>query len=64
LSPDYKRHPEPSTGVAFVIAAAAVGAVLGLVGGLYLKRRSQREPNDLLHHPERLDQMLDPTDDA
>lgn len=63
LSPNYKHHPDPSSGVTFVIAAATVGALLGLAGGL-LKRRSQREPNDLLHHPERLDQMLDPTDDA
>jgi hypothetical protein len=64
LAPSYKFHPDPTPGVAFVAAAAIVGAILGLAGGLYLKRKHRREPDDLLHHPERLDQMLDPTDDA
>ena len=44
-----------------VIVAAIVGAVIGV------RRRTRRRGDatpDLHQHPERLDQMLDPTDDA
>jgi hypothetical protein len=47
------------------IAAILVGLAIGAVVGLIMRRRSQRRRADeLTQHPERLDQMLDPTDDA
>ena len=47
------------------IAAILVGLAIGAVAGLFMRRQSQRRRADeLAQHPERLDQMLDPTDDA
>lgn len=47
------------------IAAILVGLAIGAVVGLIMRRRSQRRRADeLAQHPERLDQMLDRTDDA
>jgi hypothetical protein len=47
--------------IPIAILAAIVGAVIGV------RRRSRRRADttpELHEHPERLDQMLDPTDDA
>ena len=47
------------------IAAILVGLSIGAVVGLIMRRRSQRRRADeLAEHPERLEEMLDPTDDA
>jgi hypothetical protein len=47
------------------IGAILVGLAIGAVVGLFMRRRSKRRRADeLAQHPERLDQMLDPTDDA
>ena len=47
--------------IPLAVIAALVGAVVGV------RRRARRRADatpDLHQHPERLDQMLDPTDDA
>jgi hypothetical protein len=47
--------------IPIVVLVAVVGAVIGS------RRRSRRRADatpELHQHPERLDQMLDPTDDA
>jgi len=45
--------------------AILVGLAIGVATGLVLRRRSKRRRADeLLQHPERLEQMLDKTDDA
>jgi hypothetical protein len=47
------------------IAAILVGLSIGAVVGLIMRRRSKRRHADALaRHPERLEEMLDPTDDA
>lgn len=46
--------------IPIVIAAAIVGAI---IGARRRRRRGDATP-ELHRHPERLDQMLDPTDDA
>jgi len=47
------------------IVAILVGLAIGVAAGLLMRRRAQRRRADeLLKHPERLDQMLDKTDDA
>jgi hypothetical protein len=48
-----------------LIPLIVIGVVIGLVAGLV--RRSRRRADatpDLHQHPERLEQNLDPTDDA
>lgn len=48
-----------------MILPIAVGvAVAGLLVVLALRARRRRELPELNKHPERLEQMLDPTDDA
>jgi hypothetical protein len=44
-----------------VLLASIIGAVLG--SRWHARRRADATP-ELHRHPERLDQMLDPTDDA
>jgi hypothetical protein len=47
------------------IAAILIGLAIGAGVGVFLKRRrARRRADELTHHPERLDEMLDPTDDA
>lgn len=46
---------------------AGILLVAALVAGFGLwleRRRARRRADELARHPERLDQMLDPTDDA
>jgi hypothetical protein len=52
--------PTSSTWVAIVKGVGLALAVLALIGAL----KRPREPDGLLQHPERLDEMLDSTDDA
>ena len=47
--------------IAAILIVLAVGAAIGM----FLKRRrARRRADELAKHPERLEQMLDPTDDA
>ena len=47
------------------IAAASLVVLLGVAGALYWKRRKRLSRSDeIIEHPERLDEMLDSTDDA
>ena len=59
-------QPDPSgVPVHWVVTIKGVGfalAIAALVGAL--KAPADSNPDDLLHHPERLDEMLDATDDA
>jgi uncharacterized membrane-anchored protein YhcB (DUF1043 family) len=48
--------------VLFLIAALVIGLVTRNV--VRAKRRRQQAQSEINKHPERLDQMLDPTDDA
>ena len=52
--------PISSTWVAIVKGAGFALAIVALVGAL----KRPRQTDELLQHPERLDEMLDPTDDA
>ena len=46
-------------------AAILVGLAIGAVVGLFMRRRTRRRRADeLVKHPERLEESLDPTDDA
>jgi hypothetical protein len=46
-------------------AAILVGLSIGAIVGLFMRHRSKRRrAGELARHPERLDEMLDPTDDA
>jgi hypothetical protein len=48
-----------------IIFAIIAALIIGVVARGSAKARRQREEPPPLHkHPERLDQMLDPTDDA
>ena len=45
--------------------ALLIGLTIGIAAGLFMRRRAKRRrAEELIKHPERLDQMLDPTDDA
>ena len=47
------------------LAAILIGLAIGAAVGVFLKRRrAWRRADELTRHPERLDEMLDPTDDA
>ncbi len=46
------------------IAAGALAAALVAAAILRARKRRARQPTELNRHPERLEQMLDPTDDA
>jgi gas vesicle protein len=47
------------------LVAILIGLAIGALTGMVLRRRSKRARADaLIKHPERLEQMLDPTDDA
>jgi hypothetical protein len=47
------------------IAAILIGLAIGAAIVVLLKRRrARRRADELAQHPERLEQMLDPTDDA
>lgn len=46
-------------------AALIIGLTIGLAVGLFVRQRAkQRRADELIQHPERLEQNLDPTDDA
>jgi hypothetical protein len=48
--------------IPFLVAAAVIGVI---VGAVRMNRRKRGDATPELHkHPERLDQSLDPTDDA
>jgi hypothetical protein len=51
-------------GVIIPIAAGVIVAGLVIIAALRSKRRRERDIPELNQHPERLDQMLDKTDDA
>lgn len=51
-------------GLILPIAAGVIVAGLVVMAALRAKRRRAREVPELNQHPERLEQMLDPTDDA
>ena len=53
--------PIPSSWVAVIKGVGLALAIVALIGAL---RRPPRSGDELLQHPERLDEMLDPTDDA
>lgn len=53
--------PIPSPWVAAIKGLGLCLAVVALIGAL---RRPPQSSDELLQHPERLDEMLDPTDDA
>jgi uncharacterized protein YneF (UPF0154 family) len=47
------------------LAAILIGLAVGAIVGVFIRIRSKRRRADeLIKHPERLEQMLDPTDDA
>ena len=47
------------------LTALLIGLTIGVAIGMFMKRRAKRRRADeLTQHPERLEQMLDPTDDA
>jgi hypothetical protein len=52
--------PISSTWVAIIKGVGLALAILALIGAL----KRPRQPDELLQHPERLDEMLDSTDDA
>jgi hypothetical protein len=62
------NQPPPfdlSLAIIVIVVAAAAGALLGFAGGIFMKRSLRQSHGDgLTEHPERLDEMLDPTDDA
>jgi hypothetical protein len=41
-----------------------VAVLVAACGRWIVRRRARRRADELARHPERLDQMLDPTDDA
>ena len=46
-------------------AAILIGLGIGALFGWFLRMRAKRRHADeIIKHPERLEQMLDPTDDA
>ena len=53
--------PIPSSWVATIKGVGLALAIVALIGSL---QRPRRSPDKLSQHPERLDEMLDPTDDA
>jgi hypothetical protein len=52
--------PISSTWVAIIKGVGLALAILALIGAL----KQPRQPDEFLQHPERLDEMLDSTDDA
>ncbi len=51
-------------GVIFVMALGAIVAILLVVFLVLRAQRKNEQVPELNQHPERLEQMLDPTDDA
>ena len=53
------------TAMAVVLTATMIAALLGMTGErIYRQYHPDKQDDGLLQHPERLDQMLDETDDA
>jgi hypothetical protein len=47
------------------LVAILIGLAIGATVGVFVRRRvKRRRAEALIQHPERLEQMLDPTDDA
>ena len=56
---------EMNVSARLLAAAGIIGVLFGFAAALFLERRSRRScAEELTQHPERLDEMLDPTDDA